>query len=199
MHHTIHTISVVMSWVVGQHQFQKQGSKAWYSVANIMNLGHQMINFGLKKTYHRKGSLESFVIGYHSAILHGNHFTFPSQKLFSILSLSLPQSKGLCSSQVHPNCSFSAAFFTQDSLFTYNFSSKQLLHWGRKLAYGSVTVYSHLFLGSSYSSPRIQGENHNDGSAKRRCFSSKCRWGNKLVVEPTHLQNMHVKTGIFPK
>lgn len=28
-----------------------------------------------------------------------------------------------------------------------NFSSKQLLHWGRKLAYGSLTVYSQLFFG----------------------------------------------------
>ena len=151
-----------------------------------------------KKTYHRKGSLESF--RYHSAILHGNHFTFPSQKLFSILSLSLPQSKGLCSSQVHPNCGFSVAFFTQDSLFTYKFFKQTTVALGQKtgawLLDCSILIF---FLGSSYSSPRIQGENHNDGSAKRRCFSSKCRRGNKLVVEPTHLQNMHVKTGIFPK
>ena len=83
-----------------------------------------------KKTYHRKGSLESF--RYHSAILHGNHFTFPSQKLFSILSLSLPQSKGLCSSQVHPNCGFSVAFFTQDSLFTYKFFKQTTVALGQK-------------------------------------------------------------------
>ena len=98
-----------------------------------MNLGHQLWSSNLPP----KRIIG--IIGYHSAILHGNHFTFPSQKLFSILSLCLLEFTGRLKAYVFEPSTPQlwldrAAFFTQHSLFTYNFSSKQLLHWGRKLA-----------------------------------------------------------------
>lgn len=145
VHHTIHTISVVMSWVVGQHQFQKQGSKAWYSVAHIMILGHQMINFGLKKPTTEKDHWNHFGIIqlFYMEII--SHFQVRSSSAFwAFLSRRV---KACVRAKYTPSVALAWHFSPKIVYSHINFSSKQLLHWGRKLAYGSLTVYSQLFFG----------------------------------------------------